>query len=195
VNMDRRQSKGRSIRLRLCIWLILCSLPSHSLFADAFSERRASVGLNLFRTFVGADQHLDERRDAQGNLIIYLLYVGDDRAALGYQLQLQQTMAAVHDIPVQTEVVSLLRMQEALPLPAAVFVAEKLSHDERQWLVNYSIRYRLAVFSPFEGDVEQGILGGLAVEASVRPLVNIKTLKASKVALKPFYLSVARQYE
>jgi hypothetical protein len=193
--MDWRQSPGHKARLRLCIWLILCSLPSHSLFADAFSERRASVGLNLFRTFVGADQKLDERRDDRGNLVIFLLYVSDDRSALGYQQQLQQTMVTVREIPVQVEVVSLLQLQQSLLIPAAIFVAEKLRSDERQWLVDYSIRQGLAVFSPFDGDVEKGVLGGLTVEASVRPLVNIKTLKASKVALKPFYLSVARQYE
>ena len=38
----------------------------------------------------------------------------------------------------------------------------------------------MIVYSPFEGHVESGVLGGLSVEAQVRPYVNRATLEASQ---------------
>ncbi len=188
-------SPCRCLTPRLLVLLLLCVLPAHSLFADAFSERRARVGLNLFRTFVGADMEIEKRVNQQGGLTIVLLYVDHNREARQYLPQLQQTLPDVHGLSVRIELLSLAQLQQRSGSPAAVFVAEKLSDRERTELVTYSVSRRIAVFSPFEGDVEGGILGGLSVAASVRPLVNMKTLHDSQVRLKHFYLSVARHYD
>ena len=59
---------------------------------------------------------------------------------------------------------------------------------------NFS-KNHIIVFSPFEGDVERGVQCGIAVQARVRPFLNMKSLKSAGVSLKPFFLKVAKKYE
>jgi hypothetical protein len=180
---------------RLLMFWLLISLPLGAI-GDTFHERRAQVGLKLFRTFVSANQNIDQYLDAKGQLLIGVLHASTNRAtAERYQKVLLATMPAIRQHPSRIETLSLTALLQHQGSPAAIFVSDKLSADERSQLVDFSIRHRLAVFSPFEGDVESGILGGLSVEAKVRPLVNIKTLNASGIPLKNFYLSVSRRYE
>lgn len=175
--------------------MLLLVLFASGVLADALSERRAQVGLNLFRTFVAADNDIARHVDSHNALLITMLYVGTSGAAEQYQRQLQKSLPSVKQLLTRIHVMSLSELLLHDGAPAAVFVTEKLSQHEREQLVNLSIDHRFLVFSPFEGDVEQGILGGLAVEARVRPVVNMNTLRAGDIPLKDFYLSVSRQYE
>ncbi len=81
---------------------------------------------------------------------------------------------------------------DAPPLPAAVFLATRLSSAEIDALVRWSIANHVIVYSPFEGDVERGIPAGLAVEAKVQPFLNLTTLEAAGIELKPFFVQVAK---
>ncbi len=64
-----------------------------------------------------------------------------------------------------------------------------------QSLVRFGIDRHVIVYSPFEGDVESGILGGLSIEAQVRPYLNRATLESSHIMLKEFFLKVAKVYQ
>jgi hypothetical protein len=78
--------------------------------------------------------------------------------------------------------------------PAAVFLAEPLSKEARAAAVRYGIERRVIVYSPFDGDVERGVLGGVSIGAQVRPFINAATLDASRITLKPHFLELARVY-
>ena len=184
------------LALQLLLLALLFSLPCRGLVADSFDERRAHVGLKLFRTLVAADLQVADKVGANGNLSIYLVYANNDSAAQEYQQTLAASFSSVRDVPVKTEVVSLNDILTTnKPKPAAIFVAQQLNDAELQSLVRHSIAKHIILFSPFEGDVEQGVLGGLSVEATVRPLINMHTLSASQLQIKNFYLKVAKQYE
>lgn len=178
--------------LLACVMFTVTASPS--LLADAYDDRRALVGLNLFRTFLSADPLL-ARKVSDGCLRVVMLFVDSQRSADDMAERLRTSLQkGVADQPVcvTSEPLSQLHTDQH---NAAIFVSERLNDDERQQLVQYGIRQRIAVFSPFEGDVERGILGGISVEASVRPAINRTTLNASGIELKSFYLSVARIYE
>jgi hypothetical protein len=38
-------------------------------------------------------------------------------------------------------------------------------------------------------------LGGLAIETRVRPYINLKTMRASRVQIRDFFLKVAKRHE
>jgi len=61
-------------------------------------------------------------------------------------------------------------------------------------VVRYGIDHHVIVYSPFEGDVERGILGGIAVEAQVRPYVNAATLTASNITFKSLFFKVTKVF-
>lgn len=186
----------RVMLLQLMLAVALCSVPCLSLLADTFNDKRAYVGLKLFRTLVTADMQLAQKINQQGELLIYLVFASNDSAALEYQQSLAETMAKVRDLRVSIKTLSLTDLQSnSAAQPAAIFIAQQLNTTELEQLVNYSIARQIILFSPFEGDVEQGVLGGVSVEARVQPLINMHTLAKSRVEIKSFYLKVAKQYE
>lgn len=183
------------LRLQIILAVLLFSFPSHSLIADSFSDRRVHVGLKLFRTLVNADLEAEQKLDPDGKLPIFVVYTGDDSDAQEYQQSLTETLTTVRELPVHIQLLKLDKLPSLPGKPAALFLAQPLNPSDLQQLVDYSIAKHVIVFSPFDGDVEKGVLAGLSVEARVRPLINMHTLKASQVSIKAFYLQVAKHYE
>ena len=110
-------------------------------------------------------------------------------------VQLEHDITPIHGLQVNIRIMALARFRTISDLrPMAIFITQHLQDADLQKLVQLSIRQRVLLFSPFEGDVEQGVLGGLSVRTSVRPYINMHTLRQSGVRIKPFYLKVARQY-
>lgn len=184
------------LTLQVLLVVTLCSVPCLSLLADSFNDKRAYVGLKLFRTLVSADLQLAEKATEQGALLLYVVYASNDNAALEYQQSLADSMPSLRNLPVTIKVISLAElMAGTVPRPTALFIAQQLNNTELSQLIGYGIAQQLIVFSPFEGDVEKGVLGGLSVEATVKPLINRQTLHASQLDIKSFYLKVAKFYE
>jgi hypothetical protein len=61
--------------------------------------------------------------------------------------------------------------------------------------VTYSGRNSIISFSPYEGDIERGVQGGIAVEARVRPYLNLTALRNAGIRLKSFFMEVAKKHE
>lgn len=181
--------------LQFLLAALLYSVPSVSLIADTFSDRRAQVGLKLFRTLVGADTQIENKTDGHGHLLVYLVYGTDEKTAQEHASLLTETLKTVRDIPVEISPLPLSALNQTTPKPAAIFVSQPLSTDEASQLVAFSTEQHIIAFSPFEGDVERGILAGLSVEATVKPLINKQTLQNSQLAIKPFYLKVAKHHD
>ncbi len=192
--MEPVTSTSAMQRISQSVLVLILVAGSMNLLADALAERRALVGLNLFRTFVAADRDLQRHRNQYGYLPVVVLYARSPDVAERFQEQLLQSFSSVKEIPTDIQSLSLEDLLTLSQPPGAVFVAEKLTAGDRQRLVLASIQRQFLVFSPFEGDVEAGVLGGLAVEARVTPVVNMNTLTASRIPLKQFYLSVSRRY-
>ncbi|MCB1916148.1 MAG: hypothetical protein KDG52_10570 [Rhodocyclaceae bacterium] len=191
----RASTTRRLLSVQLMLIVLLFSLPSASLVAQSFGERRVHVGLKLFRTLVAADTESGEKLDAEGRLPVYLVYVDNGRDAREYARELAADMGKVRGAEVRIAVMPLAKLLTGAEIrPAAMFITQPLDERELARLVGYAIRQRAILFSPFEGDVEKGVLGGISVEATIRPLINMNTLRASRLAIKRFYLRVAKRY-
>ncbi len=182
--------------LQLILLLVLCTPCRGLLMADTFTEHRTLVGLKLFRTLVAADLNIEDKLNQQGELTVALLYINNNKEASDYRQALDGQFTQVKGHQVQTRLLQLseLNKTETMPL-SAIFIAQPLNKNELTGVIQFAIQNHLVLFSPYEGDVEQGVLGGLSVQATVRPLINIKTLQQSKLNIKPFYLKVAKHYE
>lgn len=191
-----RQNRLRWVGRRLCLLLVLTFADGHALIADTYSDRRAAVGLNLFRALLVADQEAETKADETGALPVFVLYAEDQAQADSYADTLRLELGSIREHRTRIESVSfndyLSRKQDS---HLGVFISQRLTGDELERLVRRSIEQGVILFSPFEGDVEKGVLAGLSVQASVRPYINLKALKETGVAIKPFYLRVARTYE
>lgn len=199
VRHRRLKKTGNRLPVWTAAWLTLAlclfSLVSFPLAgAENFSEHRALVGLKLFRTLISADLNIKDKTNKEGSLTVAMLYADNKSLAEKYQTILQEQLTDVFDIPVMIIPLALEDLNTSA-VPTAIFITQALKTEELQKVVGYCTSKHRIVFSPFEGDVKDGVLGGLSVQATVRPLINMQTLKQSQLNIKPFYLKVAKKYE
>lgn len=181
----------------LVLCLLLCPPLSHAQSNnDSFTDHRVRVGLKLFRALLSADLKLNQKTDNSGAVPVILVHINNDNDTLEYQTLLDGYLQQINGVPLRLEIRTLQQLlQPGSDQPAAIFIAQKLNDAELTALIDRSISQGTILFSPFEGDVEKGVLAGISVQAAVRPLLNTSTLNKSRLSIKPFYLKVARQYE
>jgi hypothetical protein len=177
---------------------VVLILLAASAFGDEVHERRATAGLKLFRALLAADIKLPAKTVGPNQILIVFLYVNDRRHAENLANRFihdAKERDSIRGLSIVTEI-SNDPMLAAYGdrVPAGVFIAESPSRAALASIIGVGIQRHLIVYSPFEGHVESGVLGGLSVEAQVRPFLNRQTLEASQIALKPFFLNVAKVF-
>jgi hypothetical protein len=185
-----------SSRVRLILVLSLLLLaPAYG--ADEVQSRRADLGVRLFRTLLAADLDLPKKTVENNQLLVVFYYVDDKRRAEELASRfVGQPAEKVRDMVVITEVSNDPAFAKyATRGPAAVFIAQPPNASLLRSVIKFGIDRHLIVYSPFEGHVEKGVLGGLAVEAQVKPFVNMTTLDQSHVSLKAFFMQVAKKFK
>lgn len=189
---------ARSPLLGLLLGALLAvfGLASAAVQADSYDDRRVRTGARLLRSLLEADLGLEQRLRDRGQVAIWVVASSDSRLT-----DLLALLAPAGDAaPVRllgrrlhAEVIAQPWVSQQ-PAPAAVFLAQRLDAAAFEQLRDWSIRERVILYSPFEGDVERGATAGLAIEARVQPFVNMGTLEASGIELKPFFLRVAKAH-
>ncbi len=197
--------RSRLARRRTGAWAALVCLmvgvAPPALRADAYQERRARTGIRLFRALLAADLELERKTATDGRLLVLFFHTGDRDQAEEWSRVFagndpSGATEPIRGLPVTLETTddeSFARYLDGRP--AGIFLAQNPPAAVLRAIVRYGIANHVIVYSPYEGHVEDGVLGGLVVEAQVRPFINLTTLKASKVSLKEFFLKVTRVYE
>lgn len=189
---------ARRFPVRLAALLAAVVCLARPAAAESYEERRAQSGLRLFRAMLAADLDLQRKVEPDGRLLVVFLHTGDGRRAEALASAFARRTAdgeaePIRGLPLRVEVVpaSALSTYDHRST-AGIFLAEPPAPAELQEIVRFGIARRFIVYSPYEGHVESGVLGGLAIEAQVRPYVNLTTLARSNVTLKDFFLKVAK---
>lgn len=177
--------------LALCVASAVCALP-HPLRADAQSDRRVELGLKLFRTLLQADLDL-AKKATDGKLLVVFVHIDDGKRAAELAKEFGKKEILGLPLEVVTTSDGTLAAFEKRP-PAGIFLTQAPDSKTLAAIVKAGIDRGVIVYSPFEGHVEKGVLGGISVEAQVRPYLNEATLNASRISLKGFFLSVAKVY-
>lgn len=163
--------------------------------ADANDDRRVRIGTRLFRATLAADLALESKAAADGSLTV-LVYAGDGSLADEIGRLIAEPAAPgqslLRGMPIRVRPLDRLPLDG--PAPAALFLASSPSADELDRLIRWSIEQRVILYSPFEGHVERGVMSGLSIEAKVQPFVNLESLAAGGVELKPLFLKVAKAH-
>ncbi len=150
----------------------------------------------MFRTMLAADLDLATKRNALGRLTLAVVYsTHPDLATAAQKTMQERSSAGLRNFPVIIEKQPLAALLKQEVPPSGIFIANPLQITELLALVRYGIRHGVVVYSPYLGDVERGVAGGLSVEARVRPYVNVATLQQAKLRIKSFFLKVAKRYE
>lgn len=188
------QKKNRPASLYLLVTLLLLlSLPCPLPAGDKESQR-VWVGLDLFPSILAADKDIASKVGPDGNLLLLLHYVENKEAVLKMAAHLR-TIGTIRNIPIRIELSNTHPLESHPHNPVAgVFIAQKNNtrlHD----LILFGEEHHVIIFSPFTGDVEAGVTGGIIIDDRIRPYINRETLRNSVIRLKPFFLRIAKAYD
>ncbi len=192
--LTRLLARRGVVALLLMTTIVYAAKPSAS---EDFTDRRLTIGAKIFRALLAADTDLDRRTSARNVLEICLLYTDDS----GNAEIVAKTMSTRDDPRIRGKElhIDILSYRQYLAGPAArtvaLFITQRLNDAELARLLAFAERRNDIVFSPFEGDIERGVQSGIAVEARVRPYVNLPALKKAGIELKSFFMEVAKKYE
>jgi hypothetical protein len=162
---------------------------------DEVQDRRTRAGVRLFRSLLSADLDLTKKTTPANELLIVFVAQnrrsGEELSALF--LSESKEKEKLRGMPIVSEISPDAALAAyAKRVPAGIFICEPLNKPALAAVIRYGIEHHVVVYSPYEGHVESGVLGGLSVEAQVRPFVNQATLQASQISLKQFFLEVAK---
>jgi len=181
-----------TVSFLLAVALVFFLLPGE-VAADGLSERRAWVGLDLFPTFLAADNQIDGKKGEDGTLHLLLVHRGRRDLAEEMAEQLAQ-VGEVRGIPIRVSEVEVEDLENTgSDTTAGVFLVERLG-DGLEAVVRFGQERHVIVFSPFAGDVEAGASSGLVISDRILPYVNIEAMRLSGVHIKSFFLRVAERY-
>ncbi len=187
--------RGLAVRVLAFATLLLVMLaPSAApARADDLLPPRLQIGINLLPAVIAANRAVISS-DPESELAIFLAYRADRHLAE----QLQGRLAKRGAIQQHRLEISAVRLDDLLgrelPRNSTIFIVEPLD-DRLQQLIGYAAEQRALLFSPHQGDVELGVNAGLKVTDKVLPMVNMASLKQSKIQLKAFFLRIAVKHE
>ncbi|MCY7295830.1 hypothetical protein [Alteromonas sp. a30] len=196
-----RQSSWMMV-LCVCVCCLTFSpLPAYS--ADGTLDNqsgRLRTGLKIFRSMLLADREIGKKVNQDDETDIVFIYHSNISKAKHYarsfvRMGRLENKGQIKGSHVKVHLVQHLDLVKEVSLkPAAIFLVDPLIEDRVKSIVDYGIAHGIITFSPYEGDVENGILGGLFTTSRIHPYVNINTIEKSKVQIKPFFLKVAKAY-
>ncbi|WP_207689379.1 YfiR/HmsC family protein [Desulfonema limicola] len=176
------------------LFLILMTIyfPPKS-YADQVTQRRILAGLDLFPSFLAADRDIENKQTPDKELLLYIVISGMDEITAQIDGHLRN-IRQVRGIPVRVEIVSNAEFQNYIgPVPAGIFLIQHVPDINN--IIQYSRENSIMIVSPFEGDVERGVMGGVFISDRILPLINMNAVKEAGIRLKSFFLRVAKIYE
>lgn len=186
--------------MKITLSLTAVLLFATGAFAESEASRRTEAGVRMFGTLLAADLDLSKKTVDEGKVLLIIYYTNDGARAEQLAQMLRVTPSGepkkIGGLPVQVETTSDAAFKSyAKRAPAGVFVSQPPDAKTLQSIIQFGITHRTIIYSPFEGHVERGVLGGLSIEAQVRPYVNQATMQASQISLKPFFMKVTKVYQ
>ena len=191
----RRWAAWRRLGLALFAALLVIAPLSGNPVAGEQEERRIQVGIKLFPSLLAADRDIKSKRgESEGPLRLLVLY-DDRREAADRTAERLREVEKVRGIPVEVEVVAVDSLAEHTAAPfAGLFITQRLGNG-LDGVIDVARERHVVLFSPFEHDVERGVLGGVLVSDRILPQVNVRAMQQAGIRLKSFFLRIADRYE
>jgi len=154
---------------------------------------RIIIGINLFPSFLASDQNISTKTGNDDHLHILILYQYDKKTADNIAQRLIK-LKKIRGIPIHVIVTSIDELEYSSNQSiAGMFISEPMI--QLTPIIKKSIDHQFIVFSPFEGDVEKGITGGIYITEKIEPYINQKTLLLANIKMKSFFIRVSKKYD
>jgi len=122
---------------------------------------RAFIGLELFPSFLASDRDIKNKVGSNHQLNVMLLYQYRESDAQNLANRLKK-INTIRNIPIGVFIIHYDKLTSwQNDKLAGLFITEE--NIPLQSIIQYGIKHQIIVFSPFQGDVEQGATGGIFV--------------------------------
>lgn len=187
-------SFAAAVLLGISLILVFASFSYNEAFSNERDKSLVWAGLDVFPSLLAADKDIIHKVGPDGKLLLVLVYAGDREAAAEMARHLRR-IKQIRDIPLRIELRRNTSFQAATESrPAGIFLTQRMGSALKP-IIRFGIEQHVIVFSPFEADVEQGVLGGIVVREGILPYINVKTMHSSDIQVKSFFLRIAKLYE
>jgi hypothetical protein len=177
----------------LPLLLLAISLLCRQVAAAEMQEVRIRAGLDLFTSLLAADMNLEEKKGSDGALLLMLVYT-DNRDEAEKLASRIEKVGSIRGMPIRATILYVNSLGRFFKQkPAGIFLTQPIS-DSLDDILAYGRENHIVVFSPFEGDVERGVAGGIYISDRLLPYLNIAALKSSDLHIKSFFLRVSKRY-
>lgn len=174
----------------------MCCLLPMQVFSDAMQERRVTISASIFPRLIAVDLELLEKLDESGSVRLGLVYHSDIEQAKKVEKLMSRKIKKIAGKKIVVEYIDLkLLDQFNTKRLSGLFITQVMSNSAIKKIIRFSNVNNILSFSPFEGDVERGIISGIFVGAKIRPYFNTKSLVGASVKIKPALLKVSKAYE
>ncbi len=184
--------------LRLLLLLLLAFVWGSGAGAlaqsSALLSQRITVGLNLFPNILSIAQGGQLTAPREEGYRLRILYQHDRKGAELLAERLRQLSRKINRSGVEVEVVAMIRLFDSPP-GSGLFLSERLDEDLLLRLVERANHSGELLFSPFEGDVERGVMVGLDIRSKIVPYLNLRSLRTAGLELNPKLVRMSRTVE
>jgi len=175
---------------------IVLSLISMPINADSTQERRIIISTLIFPRLIAVDQNLTDKLDESGNVRIGIIYHSNIDKAKKVDRLISRKIKKIAAENITIDYIDINRINQLENKPySGFFIAQLMSKSDISRIIQFSNKHNILNFSPFEGDVERGIIASIFIGAKIKPYFNIKSLVKAGVSLKPALLRVSKVYE
>jgi len=164
--------------------------------SDANTLRRLSISAAIFPRIVGVDLNLENKLDKDNNAKLIIIYTTNKSAAVKIKQIIHKKVPHISGHKVTIELLPVDRASaETIESATGLFLAEPLEQSAFRRINQNCINKSRVCFSPFPGDVENGMLAGIYIGAQIRPFFNKNSLKKSNINVNPVLLKASRTHE
>lgn len=193
MNSSRKSTMGmRFVSAMIMMAVMLCRVVPSS--AGELDTRRIWAGLELFPAMVAAVEGIQDKRTGDNTLTLVFVYRDRKNEAMSMAEHVNR-IGKIRGMDLATRIVPFDRIHDdGLKPVAAVFLTQK-SGTFLNDVIRFGQDQSALVFSPFEGDVEHGVSGGILISDIIKPYVNLSALTQAHLSLKPLFLRVSESYD
>ena len=176
--------------------LFVFTLFSSISFADSTQDRRVTISASIFPRIIAVDKDIEKKVDDSGNVRLGLLYhTNINKAKQIKNLILRKVKRiAGKKVVVQLVPIGKVSLENSQKL-SGIFFVQPVSKKLLVEVTTYTQKHKILSFSPFEGDIERGVMASIFVGAKIQPYFNLKSIESANLVLKPALLRVSKIYE
>ena len=154
---------------------------------------RIRAGLDLFPSLLAADLNIQDKTGRDGKLHLVLAHADIPEKAKEFAAHLA-SVERIRGVSIRVVIADYQSLDQFTDQTiAGVFLIQPLTHTLKP-IITFAREHQCILFSPFEGDVERGVSGGMHISDRVLPYLNISALEAANIRIKSFFLRVSVRY-